>query len=61
MSVAIIKARSRQRRELVEVANRRAHHLLDNSHDRVLVVYDNQSASIYYERDDAPAKSRKAS
>ena len=60
MSVAIIKARSRHRRELVEVANRRAHHLLDD-HDRVLVVYEHQIASIYYERDDAQAKSRKAS
>lgn len=61
MSVVTIKARSRYRRELVEVANRRANGLLESCRDRVLVVYDHQGASIYYERDELPSKSRKVS
>lgn len=59
---------SDEKLELIVAANAKATHLLEETSDRVLVVYGKQAASIYYECCDAtpePVKSasgnRKAS
>ncbi len=53
MPVLTIKAKSAapaQRDRLLVAANEMASDLLEAKSDRVLVVYDKQAASIYYER-----------
>ncbi|MHB8875507.1 MAG: hypothetical protein ACYC8T_17625 [Myxococcaceae bacterium] len=59
--VLVIKAKAgspSQLEELRALANETASGLLEDQSDRVLVVYENQAASIYYEGAPAPAPVR---
>jgi hypothetical protein len=53
-------AASERKLELVVAANAKATQMLEETSDRVLVVYGEQAASIYYESCDVTAEPAKA-
>ena len=60
MGVVTIKAgKSRARAVLMHQARERASHLLEADTSRVLVVYGNEEASLYFESEAGPSKAQK--